>query len=94
MVKEVKLPRAGVVLVHTRNTLYTVVLRGDGKGVIQGHPEYCPNFTPFRSIEIYGSRGIGRMWIEFDPPHEDGAMITSPVVEIEVLHTFPTEVRV
>lgn len=89
----VKLPKTGVVLVRTRNTLYTVILYGNGRGVIQGHPEYCPNFTQFRSIEIEGSRGLGRMWIEFDPPHEDGQVTTSPVMEIEVLQTFPTKVR-
>ena len=74
--------------VKTQNRSYTVVIRGRGKELISGHPQYCPDPVPVR---IAGStwggsmvklRYIGRgMRLEFRHPIYR-TIITSRIVDI------------
>jgi hypothetical protein len=79
----------GVMLeVETQNRWYTIVIRGRGKELISGHPQYCPAPVPVR---IAGStwggsmlklRFIGRgMRLEFRHPIYR-TIITSRIVDI------------
>ena len=74
--------------VETQNRRYTILIRGRGKELIWGHPQYCPDPVPVR---IAGStwggsmlklRFIGRgMRLEFRHP-VFRAIITSRIVDI------------
>jgi hypothetical protein len=79
----------GVLLeVETQNRWYTILIRGRGKELIWGHPQYCPAPVPVR---IAGStwggsmlklRFIGRgMRLEFRHP-VFRTIITSRIVDI------------
>jgi GMP synthase-like glutamine amidotransferase len=82
---KVTLPTNGVVLIHTKNTLYTLVISEEDGMAIQGHPEICPDFTPLEGVpEIY--IGLGkRMWFT---PVGSRIVSTSPIREIQVLREF------
>jgi hypothetical protein len=80
--------------VETQNRWYTIVIRGGGKELIWGHPQYCPDPIPVR---IAGStwggtmlklRFIGRgMRLEF--PHPVFRTIrTSRIVDIRASDQF------
>ena len=74
--------------VETQNRWYTIAVDGEGKAMIWGHPQYCPEPVPVR---IAGStwggsmlklRFIGRgMRLEFRHP-VFRTIITSRVVDI------------
>jgi hypothetical protein len=74
--------------VETQNRWYTIVIRGGGKELISGHPQYCPDPIPVR---IAGStwggtmlklRFIGRgMRLEFRHPVYR-TITTSRIVDI------------
>ena len=74
--------------VETHHHQYTIVLRGRGRDLISGHPQYCPHPVPVR---IEGSRWggsmlrrrfIGRgMRLEFLHP-VFRTILTSPIVDI------------
>ena len=74
--------------VETQNRWYTILIRGRGKELIWGHPQYCPDPVPVR---IAGStwggsmlklRFIGRgMRLEFWHP-VFRTIITSRIVDI------------
>ena len=74
--------------VETQNRRYTILIRGRGKELIWGHPQYCPDPVPVR---IAGStwggsmlkvRFIGRgMRLEFRHP-VFRTIITSRIVDI------------
>jgi hypothetical protein len=74
--------------VETQNRWYTILIRGRGKELIWGHPQYCPDPVPVR---IAGStwggsmlklRFIGRgMRLEFRHP-VFRTIITSRIVDI------------
>jgi hypothetical protein len=52
------LPEGVLLEVETQNRWYTIVIRGRGKDLISGHPQYCPDPVPVR---IEGSRWGGSM---------------------------------
>jgi hypothetical protein len=74
--------------VETQNRWYTILIRGRGKELIWGHPQYCPAPVP---VSIAGStwggsmlklRFIGRgMRLEFRHP-VFRTIITSQIVDI------------
>lgn len=77
--------------VETQNRWYTILVRGRGKELIWGHPQYCPDPVPVR---IAGStwggsmlkvRFIGRgMQLEFWHP-VFRTIVTSQIVDIRAL---------
>jgi hypothetical protein len=52
------LSEGAVLEVETQNRWYTIVVRGRGKELISGHPQYCPDPVPVR---IEGSTWGGSM---------------------------------
>jgi hypothetical protein len=84
-----ELPVGAVLNVQTSNNLYRIEHRGDGKVLISGHPEICPEPV---LVSFHGStwgtpmlkiRFIGRdMRMEFFHP-ERGIVRTSRVREIQ-----------
>lgn len=46
--------------VRTRNSVYTVVPRGAGDGIVWGHAEYCPGPTEVAGIAGTDGYGFGR----------------------------------
>jgi len=82
------LSEGAVLEVETQNRWYTIVIRGRGKELISGHPQYCPDPVPVR---IEGStwggsmlkvRFIGRgMRLEFQHP-TFRRIVTSRIVDI------------
>lgn len=52
------LPPGSALSIQTRNRVYEIVVLGDGKALISGHPEYCPEPTVVR---IEGSTWGGSM---------------------------------
>jgi hypothetical protein len=82
------LSEGAVLEVETQNRWYTIVIRGRGKELISGHPQYCPDPVP---VSIAGStwggsmlklRFIGRgMRLEFRHPVYR-TIITSRIVDI------------
>lgn len=77
-----------VLEVETQNRWYTVVVGGDGKDLIWGHPQYCPEPV---AVNIEGStwggsmlkvRFVGRgMHMEFHHPTYR-RIVTSRIVEV------------
>jgi hypothetical protein len=55
-----------VVELQTGHTRYRLENLGDGKVLISGHPEYCPQPTP---VELHGSVGAdgALKWHRFEP---------------------------
>jgi len=82
------LSEGAVLEVETHHHRYTIVLRGRGRDLISGHPQYCPHPVPVR-IEgsrwggsILKRRFIGRgMRLEFLHP-VFRTILTSRIVEI------------
>lgn len=84
---------ASVLRVQTQNREYTVVHYGDGRAMISGHPEFCPQPV---MVKIDGSswggamlkrRFIGRgMHLEFRHPEYGTPIITSRIEEISEEH--------
>lgn len=82
------LGEGAVLEVETQNHWYTIVNRGQGRVLISGHPQYCPDLVPVR---IEGSTWggsmlkagfIGRgMCLEFQHPTYR-TIVTSCVVNI------------
>jgi hypothetical protein len=78
--------------VTTRNTRYIIVMDRDGEAWIAGHPRFCPEPV---LVRISGSNWggsmiklhfIGRgMRLEFRHPDYEGAVVTSPIVDIRLL---------
>ena len=78
--------------VTTRNTRYILVMERDGEAWIAGHPRFCPEPV---LVHISGSNWggsmikvafIGRgMHLEFRHPDYEGAVVTSPIMDIRVL---------
>ena len=89
------LPVGALIEVETKNHLYEVENRGDGKVLIAGHPEYCPRPV---LVDLHGStwgnqmikmRYIGRgMKMEFRHP-TFGVIRTARVQEIRELKPAP-----
>jgi hypothetical protein len=85
------LPVGALIEVETKNHVYQVENRGDGKVLIVGHPEYCPQPV---LVDLYGSSGdnqMFRMWyigrgmkMEFRHP-TFGVIRTARVQEIREL---------
>ena len=83
-----ELSEGAILEVETQNHWYTIVVRGRGRELISGHPQYCPQPIPVR---IEGStwggsmlklRFIGRgMRLEFRHPVYR-TVITSRIVDI------------
>jgi hypothetical protein len=62
-VKLDELPAGTELEVETENRYYAIEYRGDGKGIISGHPLFCPVPT---LVQISGSTWGGSMlWIRF-----------------------------
>ena len=86
------LPRGSVVEIETQNRVYTLVSCGEGDALLHGHPMFCPEPV---LVTIHGStwggtmlkhRFIGRgMHLEFRHPDYEGAVVTSPIMDIRVL---------
>jgi hypothetical protein len=90
----------GAVLeVETQNRWYTIVIRGRGKELISGHPQYCPEPVP---VQIVGStwggsmlklRFIGRgMHLEFRHPLYR-TILTSGIVDIRASDQLASNAR-
>jgi len=83
-----ELCEGAVLEVETQNRWYTIVVRGHGKELISGHPQYCPNPVPVRiegstwggSMLKLGFIGRG-MRLEFHHPVYR-TIITSRIVDI------------
>ncbi len=85
------LPKGAAIEVETRNRSYLLVNRGEGKAMISGHPEFCPDPV---LVTIDGSNWggamlkmsfIGRgMHLEFQHPVFQ-TIITSRIVEIRAV---------
>ncbi len=81
-----------VLAVKTRNRVYTLVMKGSGRAMICGHPQYCPEPVLVHVIgstwggamlkEAYLGRG---MRLEFQRDR-DRPVLTSPILEIEERH--------
>jgi hypothetical protein len=89
---------AGAVLeVETQNRWYTIVIRGRGRGLISGHPRYCPYPVPVR---IEGSTWggsmlkrhfIGRgMRLEFQHPVYR-RIVTSRIVDVRAVDNLASK---
>jgi len=86
------LPAESKLEVETRNPFYTVIVQHDGKALISGHPQICPDPV---LVHINGSNWggsmikmnfIGRgMHLEFRHPDYSGVVITSPIVEVRLI---------
>ena len=86
------LPPESTLEVETQNHFYTLVNRGDGKVLISGHPEFCPEPV---LVKVHGStwggsmikvKFVGRgMHLEFRHPDFDRPIITSSIVDIRQL---------
>ena len=86
------LPDESTLEVETQNHFYTLVNRGDGKVLISGHPEFCPEPV---LVKVHGCtwggsmikvKFVGRgMHLEFRHPDFDRPIITSSIVEIRQL---------
>lgn len=86
------LPDESTLEVETQNHFYTLVNRGDGKVLISGHPEFCPEPV---LVKVHGStwggsmikvKFVGRgMHLEFRHPDFDRPIITSSIVDIRQL---------
>ena len=86
------LPEGARLEIETQNRFYTVVHQGNGRALISGHPEFCPEPV---EMSIHGStwggsmikRGfIGRgMHLELGHPKYRGRVITSEIKEIREL---------
>ena len=82
------LPVGAVLEVETAHHTYRIENRGDGKVLIAGHPEYCPEPV---LVDLHGSIGEGsmlKMWflgpgmrMEFQHP-KCGVVWTSRIREI------------
>ena len=85
------LPEPATLEVVTQNRPYTLVVRRDGTAWIWGHPEFCPEPV---LVRINGSNWggsmlkahyLGRgMHLEFRHPDYEGAIVTSPIVDIRL----------
>jgi len=84
-----ELPEHATLEVETQNRLYTIVNRGNGRVLISGHPEFCPEPV---LVKIEGSNWggsmlkmayVGRgMHLEFRHPDYGRPIVTSRIVEI------------
>ena len=78
--------------IQTQHRGYTVVICGQGRAMISGHPEFCPQPV---LVVIEGStwggsmlkhRFIGRgMRLEFRHPEYHTPIVTSPIQEISTV---------
>ena len=83
------LPDETTLEIETQNRSYTLVNRGQGKALISGHPEFCPEPV---LVRIEGSNWggsmlkacfVGRgMHLEFRHPEFERPIITSRIMEI------------
>jgi hypothetical protein len=83
------LPEASTLEVATRNRRYTLIIWPDGKALISGHPEFCPEPV---LVRIHGSNWggsmlktayLGRgMHLEYGHPGYRGPIVTSAIVDI------------
>ncbi len=83
------LPPDTVLQIDTQNHSYTALLLGEGRALLSGHPEYCPQPV---QVNIAGStwggsmlkvRFIGRgMHLEFHHPGYSTPIVTSRIQEI------------
>lgn len=83
------LPQQSTLEIETQNRSYRVVNQGNGKALISGHPEFCPEPV---LVRIEGSNWggtmlkpayVGRgMHLEFRHPAYQAPIITSRIVEI------------
>src|SRR5690242_5757783 len=90
-----ELPVGARLEIETRHHTYVLENRGDGKAIISGHPEYCPDPV---LVTIYGStwggpmlkmRFLGRgMRLEFKHPVL-GPVRTSAIRDIRELTPAP-----
>jgi hypothetical protein len=85
------LPEPALLEVSTRNRRYTLVVRRDGSAWIWGHPEFCPEPVLVRITgsnwggSMIKSAFLGRgMHLEFRHPDYKGAIVTSPIVDIQL----------
>lgn len=86
------LPEASTLEVETRNRAYRITIYTDGRALISGHPEYCPEPV---LVEINGCNWggsmlkiayLGRgMHMEFRHPEYEGAIVTSAIRDIRLL---------
>lgn len=83
----VKLPKNGVLLVQTRNTLYTLVICETVGMAIQGHEKYCPNFTEIDKVIIHPGLPM-QFHLKIDKMRDGKWITTSPVRDIQVLKSF------
>jgi hypothetical protein len=79
-------------LILTQHSCYTVVLQGESKALISGHPQYCPEpvLVTLEGCTWGGSmlkpRYIGRgMHLEFRHPNYAAPIVTSRIEEIQPL---------
>lgn len=85
------LPDQSTLEIATRNRSYTLVVHGDGRALISGHPEFCPEPV---LVQISGSNWggsmlktafLGRgMHLEYRHPDYRGPIVTSPIVDIRL----------
>lgn len=90
-----ELPPATVLEIQTRHHCYLVVLLRDGRALISGHPQYCPEPV---LVALAGStwggsmlkqRFVGRgMHLEFCHPEYETPIVTSPIQEIREAPTL------
>jgi hypothetical protein len=85
------LPEESTIEVETQNRWYTLVVRRDGRALISGHPEFCPEPV---EVRISGSNWggsmlktsyLGRgMHLEYRHPAYRGPIVTSAIVDIRL----------
>jgi hypothetical protein len=85
------LPEESTIEVETQNRWYTLVVRRDGRALIWGHPEFCPEPV---EVSISGSNWggsmlktsyLGRgMHLEYRHPAYRGPIVTSAIVDIRL----------
>ena len=90
------LTEGSVILIKTQNHTYTMVNCGEGKALLRGHPDLCPEPV---LVRIHGStwggstlkfRFIGRgMRLEFGHPEYECPIVTSIVVDVRELTKRP-----
>ena len=85
------LPEESTVELMTRNRWYRLVVWPDGRALISGHPEFCPEPVLVRISgcnwggSMLKSAYLGRgMHLEYRHPNYRGPIVTSPIVDIQL----------
>ena len=86
------LPVGAIVEVETKHHTYRVEYRGDGKALVSGHPEYCPQPV---LVDLFGSTLGGDIKLQVIQPGMRmlffhpvfGAVSTSRVLHVSAGHS-------